>query len=63
MTSEILNIKDVAKLQRAAEETMYSRTQTVDLPALKVRGQWRPRLADRGAWITTQRRATCPKRK
>jgi excisionase family DNA binding protein len=62
MTSEILNIREVAELLRVAEKTVYSMAQRGELPAFKVRGQWRVRRVDLDAWITAQRAATRPRK-
>ncbi len=63
MTDELLNIKEVAALLRLAEKTVYSMAQAGELPAFKVRGQWRIRRADLDAWMQEQRRAPRPKKK
>ena len=39
----ILTIKDVAAILKLAEKTVYSMAQNGELPAFKVRGQWRLR--------------------
>lgn len=56
MTNEILNIREVAELLRLAEKTVYSMAQKGELPAFKIRGQWRIRRADLDDWIAAQRR-------
>ena len=38
---EVLKLKDVAALLKVGEKTVYSMAQTGELPAFKVRGQWR----------------------
>lgn len=63
MTNEILNIREVAELLRVAEKTVYSMAQRGELPAFKVRGQWRVRRVDLDAWINAQRAPTRPPRK
>jgi excisionase family DNA binding protein len=55
MTSEILNIPEVAALLRVAEKTAYSMAQRGELLAFKVRGQWPLRRADLDTWINAQR--------
>lgn len=60
MTNEILNIREVAELLRVAEKTVYSMAQRGELPAFKVRGQWRVRRADLDAWINAQRAPSRP---
>lgn len=52
--AEILTLKEVADLLRVAEKTVYSMAQTKDLPAFKVRGQWRFRREDIDRWIDQQ---------
>jgi len=50
----ILTIKDVASILKLAEKTVYSMAQEGELPAFKVRGQWRIRRADFEKWIALQ---------
>ncbi|HPQ72061.1 MAG TPA: helix-turn-helix domain-containing protein [bacterium] len=54
---EVLTIKDVAILLKLAEKTVYSMAQRGELPAFKVRGQWRVRRVDYDKWIAQQARA------
>ena len=59
MTDEILTLPEVAQLLKVAEKTVYTMAQKGELPAFKVRGQWRFRRTDIDAWIqeqTTSRR-------
>jgi len=51
---EILTLKEVAKLLKVAEKTVYTMSQTRELPAFKVRGQWRFRREDIDRWIDQQ---------
>ena len=51
MTSEVLTVKEVASLLKLAAKTVYSMAQQGELPAFKVRGQWRFRLSDMDRWI------------
>jgi excisionase family DNA binding protein len=62
MTNEILNIREVAELLRVAEKTVYSMAQRGELPAFKVRGQWRVRRVDLDAWINAQRHPARPRK-
>lgn len=55
---EILKIKGVADLLKVGEKTVYSMAQTGELPAFKVRGQWRFSRKDIDQWIETQKQAT-----
>ncbi len=56
MTDEMLTIKEVAALLKLAEKTVYSMAQNGELPAFKVRGQWRIRRVDLDSWILRQMR-------
>ena len=51
---QILTIKDVAAILKLAEKTVYSMAQDGELPAFKVRGQWRIRCVDFEKWIAKQ---------
>ena len=51
MSDEILTVKEVAGLLKLAEKTVYSMAQKGELPAFKVRGQWRIRRVDFDAWV------------
>lgn len=55
---EVLKLKDVAALLKVGEKTVYSMAQTGELPAFKVRGQWRFSRKDIDAWIEQQKRTT-----
>jgi excisionase family DNA binding protein len=50
----ILTIKDVAAILKLAEKTVYSMAQNGELPAFKVRGQWRLRGVDFDGWVAEQ---------
>lgn len=52
---EILRLKDVAALLKVGEKTVYTMAQTGELPAFKVRGQWRFSRQDIDAWIEKQK--------
>jgi len=54
MSDEILTIKDVASLLKLAEKTIYSMAQRGEIPAFKVRGQWRVRRVDFDDWVLKQ---------
>jgi excisionase family DNA binding protein len=54
MSDEILTVKEVAGLLKLAEKTVYSMAQKGELPAFKVRGQWRIRRVDFDAWVEEQ---------
>ena len=55
---EVLKLKDVAALLKVGEKTVYSMAQAGELPAFKVRGQWRFSRRDIDAWIEQQKRTT-----
>ncbi len=55
---EVLTIKDVAALLKVGEKTIYSMAQGGELPAFKVRGQWRFSRKDLDAWIELQKQST-----
>ena len=55
---EILKLRDVADLLKVGEKTVYSMAQTGELPAFKVRGQWRFSRKDIDAWIEQQKHTT-----
>jgi excisionase family DNA binding protein len=54
-SDEILTLKEVAKLLKVAEKTVYTMAQNKELPAFKVRGQWRFRREDMDRWIEEQK--------
>ena len=51
----VLKIKEVAALLKVGEKTVYSMAQSGELPAFKVRGQWRFSRKDLDDWIETQK--------
>ena len=51
---EILTLKEVAALLKVGEKTIYSMAKDAQLPAFKVRGQWRFRRVDIDQWIEHQ---------
>ena len=55
---EVLKIKDVAALLKVGEKTVYSMARTGELPAFKVRGQWRFSRKDIDSWIERQKNTT-----
>jgi len=58
MPDEFLTLLEVAKLLKVAEKTVYTMTQQGDLPAFKVRGQWRFKRKDLDQWIERQKDAS-----
>jgi excisionase family DNA binding protein len=59
--NEVLTIREVAAILKMAEKTVYSMAQTGELPAFKIRGQWRVRRQDFDAWVEYQARARAGK--
>lgn len=56
MSDEILTVPEVAALLKVADKTVYTMAQREEIPAFKVRGQWRFKRADLDAWIAAQTR-------
>lgn len=56
MTDEVLTIKEVAALLKLAEKTVYAMAQAGELPAFKIRGQWRIKRGELETWIDAQPR-------
>ena len=50
--------KNVAELLKVGEKTVYSMARTGELPAFKVRGQWRFSRKDINSWIEQQKNTT-----
>jgi excisionase family DNA binding protein len=57
MPDEILTLPEVALLLKVAEKTVYTMAQRAQLPAFKVRGQWRFKRDDLERWIEQQKAA------
>ncbi|QQB33132.1 helix-turn-helix domain-containing protein [Achromobacter deleyi] len=55
---EVMRIREVAALLKVGEKTAYSMAQAGELPAFKVRGQWRFSRKDIDMWIEQQKHAT-----
>lgn len=56
MSDEVLIIKEVAALLKLAEKTVYAMANAGELPAFKIRGQWRIKRAELDRWIDEQPR-------
>jgi len=56
MPDEVLTIREVAALLKLAEKTVYAMAQAGEIPAFKIRGQWRIRRAELDQWIDSQPR-------
>lgn len=50
----ILTLQEVAVLLKIGQKTAYTMVQRGELPAFRVRGQWRLRRSDLEAWIAGQ---------
>ncbi len=57
---EVLKLKEVASLLKVGEKTVYSMAKSGELPAFKVRGQWRFSRKDLDSWIEHQKHVTQP---
>jgi excisionase family DNA binding protein len=57
MTDPILTLPEVAVLLKVAEKTVYTMAQSGQIPAFKVRGQWRFKHEDIERWIDEQKAA------
>ncbi len=55
LVDEILTIVEVAQLLKVGEKTVYTMAQRRELPAFKVRGQWRFKRDDIDIWIERQK--------
>lgn len=55
MMDQILTLPEVAVLLKVAEKTIYTMAQTGQIPAFKVRGQWRFKYYDIDCWIDEQK--------
>jgi len=55
---EILKIKEVAAFLKIGEKTAYSMAQSGELPAFRVRGQWRFALKDIESWVEGQKKVS-----
>ena len=58
MTDEILTLPEIAQLLKVAEKTVYTMAQKGEIPAFKVRGQWRLKRVDLDEWIERQKAAS-----
>jgi excisionase family DNA binding protein len=58
MPDEVLTVPEVAILLKVADKTVYTMAQKGQLPAFKVRGQWRFKRIDLDRWIEQQKAAS-----
>ena len=57
MPDEILTLPEVATLLKVAGKTVYTMAQRAEIPAFKVRGQWRFNREDIIEWIELKKSA------
>jgi excisionase family DNA binding protein len=55
MPDTILTLPEVAVLLKVAEKTVYTMARNGEMPAFKVRGQWRFKREDIDLWIERQK--------
>jgi excisionase family DNA binding protein len=63
VSDTIMTLPEVARLLKVADKTVYTMAQRGEVPAFKVRGQWRFRSKDLDQWIELQTSAGCVQRK
>ena len=56
MPNEVLTIKEAAALLKLAEKTVYAMAQAGEIPAFKIRGQWRITRTEFDGWLASQSR-------
>jgi excisionase family DNA binding protein len=54
MQPPVLTVREVAESLRLAEKTVYAMAAAGEIPAFKLRGQWRIRRADFDRWLARQ---------
>ena len=63
MPDTLLTLHEVADLLKVAEKTVYTMAQRRELPAFKVRGQWRFKQTDLDLWIEERKAAARSERR
>lgn len=58
MPDEVLTIKEAAALLKLAEKTVYTMAQASEIPAFKIRGQWRITRTEFDRWLAAQSRGS-----
>ncbi len=56
MSDTVLTIRDVARLLKLTTKTVYAMANAGELPAFRVRGQWRILAADFERWLLERAR-------
>jgi excisionase family DNA binding protein len=54
MNDPVMTIREIADALKLAEKTVYAMASDGNLPAFKIRGQWRLRRVDFDAWLSKQ---------
>lgn len=54
LVDTVLTVRDVAQVLKLAEKTVYAMVLEGEIPAFRVRGQWRVRRADFDGWLADQ---------
>lgn len=62
MPDEVLTIKEVAGLLKLADKTVYGMANAGEIPAFKIRGQWRVQRAEFERWLEAQPRSQGPRK-
>ena len=57
---QVLTINEAAALQKLAEKTVYTMAQAGEIPAFKIRGQWRIKRSEFDRWLDAQPRGPHP---
>jgi excisionase family DNA binding protein len=60
MADEVLTIKEAAALLKLAEKTVYTMAQSGEIPAFKIRGQWRITRSEFDRWLDAKPRGPQP---
>jgi excisionase family DNA binding protein len=56
VNAEILTVQEIAALLKVADKTVYTMAQRQEIPAFKIRGQWRFKRDDIDSWIAKLKR-------
>ena len=60
MPDEVLTIKEAAALLKLAEKTVYTMAQAGEIPAFKIRGQWRIKRSEFDLWLDSRQLGPYP---
>jgi excisionase family DNA binding protein len=56
MPDEVLTLKEVVALLKLAEKTVYAVAAAGEIPAFKIRGQWRIKRTELDQWMDARPR-------